>query len=280
MVVSDWMQRHPLIGVVGFPALPGAIGYRGTSREEFIERAIADAQAYAQAGFDALMIQNVGDLPVAAQVGPETVAWLSALGSTIRSAVALPLGVCVLKNDGCAALAIAQAIGAVFVRIKVWVGAMVGAEGIVQGCAREVMHYRRAIGAEEITVFADVHDRTGVPLAGMTLEETAHEAVWFGKADGLVITGRNEVETLEWLQRVKRAAPDVPIWAGGGATTKNISRLLEVADGVIVATAAKVGGQLLNPVDRQAAEALNSAANGGLRLVGTRSRKRNVAQKG
>src|SRR2546426_949434 len=179
-VVSDWMKQHPLIGVVGFPALPGAIDYRGTSREEFIQRAIVDAQAYAQAGFDALMIQNVGDLPVAAQVGPETVAWLSALGSAIRSAVALPLGVCVLKNDGCAALAIAQAIGAVFVRIKVWVGAMVGAEGIVQGCA----------------------------------------------------------------------------------PTKNISRLLEVADGVIVATAAKVGGQLLNPVDRQAAEDLNSAANG------------------
>src|SRR5260370_309093 len=158
MGVSDWLKRHPLVGVVRFPALPGAIDYRGTAREE--------------------------------------------------------------------------------------------------------LYYRRASGAEEIAVFADVHDRTGVPLAGMTLEETAHEAVWFGKADGLVITGRNEVETLEWLQRVKRAAPDVPIWAGGGATTKNISRLLEVADGVIVATAAKVGGQLLNPVDRQAAEALNSAANG------------------
>ena len=69
------------------------------------------------------------------------------------------------------------------------------------------------------------------------------------------------METLEWLQRVKRTAPDTPIWAGGGATPQNISRLLEVADGVIVATAAKVGGQLLNPVDRQAAEALNSAAD-------------------
>ena len=91
-------------------------------------------------------------------------------------------------------------------------------------------------------------------------EETAHEAVWFGKADGLVITGRNEAETLEWLQRVKRAAPDVPIWAGGGATPKNISRLLMVADGVIVATAAKAGCQLLNPVDRQAAEALRTAS--------------------
>jgi uncharacterized protein len=260
-MVSNWMKQRLLVGVVGFPALPGAIDYRGASREEFIQRAIADAQAYARAGFDAVMIQNVGDLPVTAEVGPETVAWLSALGSAIRATVALPLGVCVLKNDGRAALAIAQAIGAVFVRIKVWVGVMVGAEGIVQGCAREVLQYRRAIRAEEIAIFADVHDRTGVPLAGMTLEETAHEAVWFGKADGLVITGRNEAETFEWLQRVKKATPGVPIWAGGGATTSNINRLLEIADGVIVATAAKIGGQLLNPVDKHAAEALNFAAD-------------------
>ena len=259
-VVQDWMKRHPLIGVVGVPALPGAIGYCGTTREELLQRALADAQAYTQAGFDALMIQNVGDLPVATQVGPETVAWLTVLGSAIRATVALPLGVCVLKNDGCAALAIAQAIDAVFVRVKVWVGVMVGAEGIVQGCAREVLHYRRAIGAEEIAVFADVHDRTGVPLAGMSLEETAHEAIWFGKADGLVITGRDATETVDWLQRVKRLEPDVPIWAGGGATTQNIRGFFEVADGVIVATATKVGGELLNPVDRQAAADLSDAA--------------------
>lgn len=261
--LSDWMKQNPLIGVVGFPTLPGAIGYQGMQREEFIRRAVADAQAYAEAGFDALMIQNVGDLPVPAMVGPETVAWLSALGSAIRDAVDIPLGVCVLKNDGLAGLAVAQAIGGVFVRVKVWVGAMVGAEGIVQGVAREVLQYRRAIGAEEIAIFADIHDRTGVPLAGMTLEETTHEALWFGKADGLVITGRNEAETVEWLRRVKGVAPDVPVWAGGGATSKNMSRILEVADGVIVATAAKVDGQLLNPVDVQAAKALTLAAGEG-----------------
>src|SRR5436305_286728 len=87
--VQAGRKQYALIGVVGFPALPGAIDYRGASREEFLQRAIADAQAYAQAGFNALMIQNVGDLPVATQVGPETVAWLSMLGAAIRSAVAL-----------------------------------------------------------------------------------------------------------------------------------------------------------------------------------------------
>ena len=260
MMIRDWMKRKPVIGVVGVPPLPGSVGYRGMSRKDFTQRVVTDAQAYAQAGFDALMIQNVGDLPVAAQVGPETVAWLSTLGSAIRAEVTLPLGVCILKNDGVAGLAVAQTIDAVFVRVKVWVGAMVGAEGIVQGTAREVLQYRRAIGAEEIAILADIYDRTGVPLVGMTLEEMAHEALWFGKADGLVITGRSEAETLEWLRRIKGMASDAPVWAGGGATRENIHRFLDVADGVIVATAAKVGGQLPNPVDIQAARSLIVAA--------------------
>jgi hypothetical protein len=254
------MKHHPLIGVVGFPALPGAIGYQGTSRADLIERAVADARAYTEAGFDALMIQNLGDRPVGERVGPETVAWLTMLGISVRAVTSLPLGVCVLKNDGCAALSIAQAIGAVFVRVKVWVGAMVGAEGIVQGCAHEVLQFRRTIGAEEIAIFADVHDRTGVPLAGMSLEETAHEALWFGRADGLIITGRSEAETLEWLHRAKTTVGDVPVWAGGGANTGNLPRFMSSADGIILASAAKVGGQMQNPVDAQAAQVLTYTA--------------------
>jgi uncharacterized protein len=257
---ANWVHHHPLIGVVGFPALPGAIGHHGVARADLIQRAVADARAYTEAGFDALMIQNLGDLPVDATVGPETIAWMTALGLAIRAVNSLPLGVCVLKNDGCAALAVAQAIEAVFVRVKVWVGAMVGAEGIVQGCAREVLQFRRRIGAEEIAIYADIHDRTGVPLAGMSLEETAHEAIWFGRADGLVITGRNEAETLDWLKRVKARVGAVPVWAGGGATASNLPGFLASADGIILASAAKVGGQMQNPVDPEAAQALTQAA--------------------
>lgn len=259
-MLHDWMKKSAVIGVVGFPSLPGSIGYAGATFEQLAERAVADAKAYAAAGFDALMIQNVGDLPVPERVGPETVAWLAALGRAVRDAVSIPLGVCILKSDGPSSLAVCQAIGGDFVRVKVWVGAMVGAEGIVQGSALETLQYRKHIGAEQIAVWADVHDRTGVPLAGMTLEETAHEAVWFGKADGLVITGRSVPETLEWVGRVKRSVRDVPVWIGGSATAGNVGDMLSVADGVVVATSVKAGGQLLNPVDPAAARQLVEAA--------------------
>jgi len=263
VTAGEWVRRSPLIGVVGAPALPGSHGFRGATLEEIERRVVQDAAAYRDAGFDALMIQNVNDLPVPERVGPETVAWLTALGRAVRGAVDLPLGVSVLKSDGPAALAVAQAVGAEFVRVKVWVGAMVGAEGLVQGSAREVLQYRRHIGAEHIAIWADVHDRSGVPLAPMPVERAAREAARFGRADLLVITGADEEETVSWLDRVKEAVGDLPVVAGGGANARNITRLLAHADGVIVATEAKIGGLLENPVDIEAARGLVNAARGG-----------------
>jgi uncharacterized protein len=261
---AEWARRHPLIGVVGAPPLPGSHGYRGATPEEIERRVVADAAAYADAGFDALMLQNVGDLPVPERVGPETVAWLTLLGRA-AAAVRLPLGVSVLKNDGPAALAVAQAIGAEFVRVKVWVGAMVGAEGLVQGCARETLEYRRRIGAERIAIWADVHDRTGVPLAPVPLERTAHDAVAFGSADGLVVTGGSVDETMTWIERVRRVLALTPIVVGGGADQGNVAGFLARADAVIVASSAKVQGVLSNPVDPAAARALVEAARAGRR---------------
>lgn len=258
--MTPWVERMPLIGVVGLPPLPGSAGYEGASYAEIEARALADAAAYADAGFDALMVQNLGDLPVAATAGPETVAWMSALGRAVAGRVDVPLGVSVLKNDGRGALAIAQAIGAEFVRVKVWVGAMVGAEGLVQGVARDVLAYRRAIGAEDVAIWADVLDRTGVPVGAASLEEVAADAIGFGRADGLVVTGRSRAETLDWLGRVRAVAGGVPVLAGGGVDAGNLERVLAVADGAIVATAAKAGGRLQNPVDPDAAAALVAAA--------------------
>jgi len=119
---------------------------------------------------------------------------------------------------------------------------MVGAEGLVQGSAREVLRYRRHIGAEQIAIWADVHDRTGVPLAPMPLEQAAREAIWFGKADALVITGATRRKTVDWIDRVKQAVPDTPVVAGGGAHPGNLGRILAHADGVIVATARRSMG--------------------------------------
>jgi membrane complex biogenesis BtpA family protein len=99
---------QPLVGVVHLRPLPGAPRFDDDTGR-IIEQAVADALALAEGGVDAIMIENFGDTPFFATMVPrETIAWMVRVGMEIRTRTALPLGVCVLRNDGRAALAIAH----------------------------------------------------------------------------------------------------------------------------------------------------------------------------
>jgi membrane complex biogenesis BtpA family protein len=253
--MTRWMLRGRevrLIAALHLPAMPGSA--LPTTAP------IADAIAYArrnvalalQNGVDGLYIQDLGDYPVARQPQPHTVARVTAVGCALRqdfpNAV---LGVCLMAHGAAGPLAAAQAMDADFVRLKVYVGAMVKAEGVLEGCAYEAIQYRSAIRAENIRILADVYDRTGVPLAPLPLQEAARQAVTFGRADGLILTGRNFAESREMVGQVQQAALGVPLWIGGGVTAENVAQALAVADGVIVSTA-------LKRVSSWAADALDS----------------------
>lgn len=243
-------QTGCIIGMIHFPPLPGSFSYGGESFDQIAERVLEDAKALKAGGVDAILIQNTGNLPTTVEGDFETVAYMSVLGMLIRREVGMPLGVNVLKNGTESALAIAHAIGAVFVRIKVYVGAVVGAEGIEEGTARKALQFRRRIGAEDIAIVADIHDRTSVPLGAMTIRQAADLAWHHGHADGLVITGRSVPETLDWLRQVREAVSEAPIWAGGGTTADNVAEFLKACDGIIVGTSIKAGSKLTDPIDR------------------------------
>lgn len=136
-------------------------------------------------------------------------------------------------------LAIAQAIEAQFVRLKVYAGAMVKAEGIVQACAYEAITYRAQVQAEDIAILADLYDRSGTPLGSMPLAEAATYAAVFGRADGLILTGHSFGESLQMLDEVRKANVGAPLYLGGSASPDNVAQALEHADGVIVSTALK-----------------------------------------
>ena len=120
-----------LVGMIHLPPLPGATNYMGQPFDQIVEHAVHDARALHAAGFRAGIIQNTHDLPVTATAPPETVAFLSVVGWQIRREMNWPIGVNILKNDAPGALAVAAAVGAEFVRLKVYVGAVLGAEGVL-----------------------------------------------------------------------------------------------------------------------------------------------------
>ncbi len=98
-----------LIGMIHVGALPGSPG-AGAPLERVIETATAEARVYREAGYHAVMIENMHDRPyLKGAVGPEVVAAMAAVGREVRREAGLPLGVQVLAAANREALAVALA---------------------------------------------------------------------------------------------------------------------------------------------------------------------------
>lgn len=251
------LPEHALIGVVGCPPLPGDGGYRGQGIAAMIQGVLNEVEVLVSEGFDAVMIQNIGSLPVQKQARLTTSTWMTRIAGEVRSRYAIPLGINVLEDDPAAMLAVADAVEAAFIRIKVYVGAMVGADGIREGSAAEAQALRVPLGSCP-DIYADVYDRTRRALVDEPFSDVVHHALWEGKADGLVVTGRSHDETLTLLHAARMQNPP-RLLVGGGATPDTIGAYLDLADGIIVATYLKEDGQLLNPVDPERVRRLVAA---------------------
>lgn len=248
----------PVIGMIHLPPLPGSPGYTG-GLSELRQHVLADARALEAGGVHGLMIENFGDVPFHAdRVGPETVAAMTALAVAIRQATALPIGINVLRNDAAAALAVALASDAAFIRVNVLTGATVTDQGLIEGRAAEVMRYRRSIGADHVRVLADIQVKHAMPLVSRPIEEEVGELISRGLADGLIVSGwaTGAPTDPSTVRLVKDAAGGTPVFVGSGATAQSVPGLAEVADGFIVGTHFKIDGRVHNAVDPARVEAL------------------------
>lgn len=242
-----------LIANIALKPLPGSSRYAGGGFESVISQAVSEAKLLAGAGFDAVLLQNSGDGGFERDGRPETIAQLTAIGAAVKSAVACRVGFNILSVGGTPALAVAQALGGDFVRIKVYVGAVATHHGVLEGRFDEVLAFRGRIGANHIPIVADVHDRSSWPVGNATLQDTARAALNPGMAAVLVITGRSSAESLAMAQAVRDENPNAVIWCGGGVTATNVADYLSLYDGVIVARSLKPGGDYAAPFDIQLA---------------------------
>ncbi len=260
---KPWMREDKaVIAVIGCPPLPGSPFYEPILRAELLSYVDRELDTLLAAGINAVMLQNIGDLPVPETARPETSAWMAILGARIRERFGGLFGVSLLEDDPEATISVAQASGADFVRLKVYVGALTGPDGLREGNAYRAQYHRTRLGARDIAIVADVYDRTRWPLEGDQFEAMVHEAVWYGKADGLVITGRSQAKTVALLDRARQVT-DVPLLVGGGVVAENVTTYLQRSDGVIVATSLKRGSNLLDPMDLSRVGALVEAINHG-----------------
>ncbi len=254
--------ERTIIGMVHLPPLPGSPRWDG-AMARVVASALADAHALVEGGVDAVLVENFGDAPFTpGRVEPATVAAMSVVAAEIRRALPrTPLGVNVLKNDARAALAVAAAVGAEFIRVNVHAGAVLADQGIVQSDAYGSLRDRRLIGVD-VAIFADVGGKHAVPLGPVDIDQTARDLVHRGLADALVVSGAatGQPTPLGDVKRVRGAVADVPILVGSGVTAETAAELLSVADGVIVGTSVKRNGDVRLPVERARVETLVAAA--------------------
>ncbi len=233
-----------MIGMVHLAALPGAPGY--DTLEGVIEAARADAHALAAGGCRGLMLENYGDTPFRARVESHTVAAMTAVAVAIRREVSeLPLGINVLRNDALAALGIAVAVEARFVRVNVHLGSRWTDQGLIEGCAPETLRLRRALGAERIAVWADVDVKHSQPVADQPLAEQARELAGRGRADALIVSGSATGRAVDRGElHAVRESVSLPVLMGSGVTVENLASLRDGADGAIVGSALKRDGRV------------------------------------
>lgn len=157
-------MKGRVIGMVQTRPLPGSYRNRGERISFITEQALEETRILAECGVQSVILQNMGDMPIRQQSTPEAIAYLSVVAQAIRrSFPALCLGVLV-NWDGVAALAVADAAGADFVRVEhLYTGAEVTSAGLLQGQCCEITALKRKLGTD-IPVYADVWERHGIPL--------------------------------------------------------------------------------------------------------------------
>lgn len=255
----------PLIGMVHCWPLPGAPGYHGYGVETIIEQALRDADALLEGGVDGLIVENMWDIPFRAgpHLPPESIAVQAVVARKVREAIGtLPMGINVVHNGGVALLAIALAAGADFMRVCMFTGAGVWDAGSWdEGCAPDLLRRRKELGAEQIKIFADVDKKHSVRFPGIDLA-THIEWTRFCGADALIVSGRmtGDAPDLDKVRQAKALAGDRPLLLGSGTDERNIAAFLEVADGTIVGSSVKAGGEIANPVDVERVRAFVRAA--------------------
>ena len=251
-----------IIGVVHLPALPKDPCHQGQSIEEIERMALSDASAIAKGGAAGMIVENYGSAPFPkSRIDAFHISVMTRITHLIRQSIPAQcaLGINCLRNDPLSALAIAKTVSAQFIRVNVHTGVYVTDQGVIEGQAHDTLKYRNAIGAEKVSIAADILVKHASPLAPITPQQAAEDCVSRGLADALIVTGdgTGKPVSVDILNQV-RLSVDAPLLIGSGLNQTNAKTLLPLSDGAIVGTSIKVDGKIHNPVDPERVRALVS----------------------
>jgi len=245
----------PVIGMVHLPPLPGSPRYDAERGMTYIiDRALEDTAALVEGGIDGIQVENQFDRPFLKpqDIGPETVAGITAAVTRIRASFQIPVGVNVHLNGVRQAIAVAVGAGCQWVRAFELANAYISNAGLLEAVGPEAMRYRSFLRSEQsVMIFGDFHVKHGshAITADRSLEEQA-EDVQMALADAVIVTGgaTGTAPTPAEIEKIRKVV-HIPVLIGSGLSASNLDRLLPLIDGAIVGTSFKVDGHLENPIE-------------------------------
>ncbi|WP_316186555.1 MULTISPECIES: BtpA/SgcQ family protein [unclassified Bradyrhizobium] len=240
-------KKKPVIACIHLLPTPGSPQYGG-SIDRIYEAATRDAKIFSDCGVDALIVENFRDGPFfPSHVPVETSATLAGVTREVILGSRIPVGVAVLRNDAEAAIAIAVATGAAFVRVNVHIGAALSPQGILEGNSHRTLRLRSALRSD-VMIFADAGVKHSSPWTYPDLADEIRDLSTCSEA--IIVSGpltaiETEVRDLALAKRTSRK----PVLVGSGITPDNLEKVFPLADGFIIGSYFKTDGVPLNTVD-------------------------------
>lgn len=246
-----------LIGVIHLPALMGDPNDTGKSLSEILSFSLKDAETLVTGGIRAMIIENFGSAPFPKGTRQQPMpshhtAIMSIVAHEIRKSYPeVVLGINCLRNDAEAAMGIAAAVGAQFIRVNVLTGAYVTDQGIIEGNAYDLLRYRQLLGMNHIAILADVLVKHAVPLAPTSATDATKDILHRAGADAVIVTGAGTGEPVDrrLLEEVSQAAAGAPVLLGSGTRAESLANYGSFISGAIVGTSIKRDGVVTNEVE-------------------------------
>jgi hypothetical protein len=196
------------------------------------------------------MFGNEGDRPYLLHAAPEALAAMAAAIGELKPLLRVPFGVNYLW-DPVASVALAAATGAAVAR-EIFTGLYASDMGLWEPRCAEALRLRASLGRPDIQLLYNVNAEFATSLDTRPVETRARSAVFSSLADVLCVSGPMTGEGVELgdLERVKRVVGNVPVLANTGVRSDTVEAILKVADGCVVGTHFKQGGDTWAPVDK------------------------------
>jgi membrane complex biogenesis BtpA family protein len=244
----------PVIAMVHLGALPGSpLHDAAAGLEGLVDGARADLLALQAAGVDAVMFGNENDRPYEFAVDTASTATMAYVIGQLRGEIRVPFGVNVLW-DPMSTVALAAATGAAFVR-EIFTGTYASDMGPWTPDAGRALRYRDRLGRRDLMMLYNVSAEFADSLDRRPLPDRARSAVFSSIPDAVLVSGQitGEAARMEDLEAVKAVLPQVPVLANTGVKHATVAEVLRIADGCVVGSALKVGGDTWNAVDPERA---------------------------